>query len=159
MRFSPAMMNNIRTALLALLLASSTDGALVSRHIRRAPPRSRSSLMRALPAPPKARDLSAYQIKSEMSTPGPMIIDVYARHCGPCRLVAPHVEALAHTLGDRARVVKVDCDMYSQLSSELQVHGLPTLLFLREGKEVHRLEGLPSTPDVLEALAHEHLCV
>ena len=74
-------------------------------------------------------------------------------------MIAPQLEALALRLGESARVVKLDSDAEPQTSTELRVQGLPTLIFVRDGKEVHRLEGVPGNAGALEALAREHLGV
>ena len=59
----------------------------------------------------------------------------------------------------QARVCKLDSDAEPDLSSELRVAGLPTLLFFAEGREVHRLEGVPGNEDALAAIVREHLGV
>ena len=55
------------------------------------------------------------------------------------------------------RIAKLDSDAEPQLSTELRVQGLPTLLFYREGQEVYRLEGAPQNPAALRQLVREHL--
>ena len=68
-----------------------------------------------------------------------------------------HVDELANTLGEHVRVVTIDSELDPLLPSELNIRGLPTVLFVRDGREVYRLEGLPSHAGHLEALAREHL--
>ena len=89
----------------------------------------------------------------------PMLLDVYATWCGPCKMIAPQLEEIAASLGARARVAKLDSDLESEMSTTLRVQGLPTLIFYRGGKEVKRVEGVPGGKDALEALVSEHLGV
>jgi thioredoxin-like negative regulator of GroEL len=76
-------------------------------------------------------------------------------------MLAPELEKLASRLGETVRVAKLDSDAEPQLSSELRVQGLPTLVFYRprEGKlaECHRVEGMPGGVNALEALVKQHL--
>ena len=61
----------------------------------------------------------------------PLLIDVFATWCGPCKMITPMLSKLAATLGERVRVVKLDSYKEGELSSELRVSALPTLIFLR----------------------------
>lgn len=72
----------------------------------------------------------------------PLLLDVYATWCGPCQMMAPHLEAAARSLGNRVRVAKVDSDEEPAWATKLRVGGLPTLiLFDKNGQEVTRREG------------------
>ena len=73
-----------------------------------------------------------------------LLLDVYATWCGPCRLLAPQMDALATALAGRVRVMKFDCEQSAgaeDLSAALSVQGLPSLLFISEGAVLHRVEG------------------
>ena len=72
-------------------------------------------------------------------------------------LIAPMLSNLADKFGSKVRVAKLDSDMHAELSTELKVSGLPTLIFFRNGAEVHRLEGVPGNAAALEALACQQL--
>ena len=110
--------------------------------------------------PGKARVLSGAQLALEIEDDRtPMLLDVYATWCGPCKMIAPQLEEIAASLGSRARVAKLDSDLESEMSTTLRVQGLPTLIFYRGGKEVKRVEGVPGGKDALEALVSEHLGV
>ena len=82
-----------------------------------------------------------------------------ALRCGPCKMLAPQLEQLARKVGNRCRVAKLDSDEHPELSTELGVNGLPTILFVQGGREVHRLEGVPGDAAALEALASQYLGV
>lgn len=87
----------------------------------------------------------------------PLLVDVYATWCGPCKMISPMLAKVAAAAGERARFVKMDSDAEPELSTQLRVAGLPTLLFYRDGQEVHRLEGVPPGQGALEGLVKEHL--
>ena len=72
---------------------------------------------------------------------------------------APELEELAAAKGERLRVAKLDSDEHQQLSSELGVQGLPTVIFYAGGREVHRLEGMPPGKGALAELARQYLGV
>jgi thioredoxin 2 len=80
----------------------------------------------------------------------PVLVDLWAPWCGPCRLVAPGVERAATELAGRLKVVKVDVDRAPGVSARFGVQGIQTLLLLRDGAVVDRQVGaLP--PDRLLA--------
>ena len=89
----------------------------------------------------------------------PLLVDVFATWCGPCKLIAPMLEEIAGKAGERLRVAKIDSDEYPELSTELRVSGLPTIIFISGAKEVHRLEGVPGNAAALEGLVRQHLGV
>jgi thioredoxin 1 len=110
--------------------------------------------------PGQASVVTAEQLRIEMQDDrSPLLIDVFATWCGPCKLIAPMLSSLADKLGSEVRVAKLDSDAHADLSTELRVAGLPTLIFMRDGKEVHRLEGVPGNAAALEQLAMQHLGV
>lgn len=117
---------------------------------------SRSGLL----TPGQVATLDAEALRTELADArSPLLLDVFATWCGPCKLIAPQLEALAAKLGERARVVKLDSDLHPELSTELKVAGLPTLIFYREGAEVDRLEGVPGGRGELEQMACQKLGV
>lgn len=68
-----------------------------------------------------------------------IVVDLFANWCGPCRNVAPHVERLAKKYESQIVMVKVDVDSARDLASGVfRVHAMPTFVFLKGGKEVHR---------------------
>ena len=72
----------------------------------------------------------------------PVVVDVYADWCGPCRALAPVLDRLAAHYSGRVRFVKVNADEEQDLVSYYRVEGLPTLLLFRDGQLVDRVVGL-----------------
>ena len=71
----------------------------------------------------------------------PVIVDLWAPWCGPCRSMAPAFEQAARELKGRALLVKVDTDANPRTAARFQVRSIPTLLKLQQGREVARLSG------------------
>jgi thioredoxin 2 len=77
----------------------------------------------------------------------PVLVDLWAPWCGPCRMVAPVLERLADDYAGRIKVVKVNVDEAPDVQARYGVQGIPTLLILRDGREVDRVVG--AVPDVM----------
>lgn len=71
----------------------------------------------------------------------PVLVDLWAPWCGPCRAVSPAVEALGAEFAGRLKVVKVNVDEAPGVSARYGVQGIPTLLVLRDGEVVARTVG------------------
>ena len=76
----------------------------------------------------------------------PVLVDLWAPWCGPCRIVEPGVERAAGSLAGRLKVVKVNVDQAPRTAERLGVQGIPTLLLLRDGHEVARQVGAVPPP-------------
>jgi thioredoxin 2 len=79
----------------------------------------------------------------------PVLVDLWAPWCGPCRIVEPGVERAAGSLAGRLKVVKVNVDQAPRTAERLGVQGIPTLLLLRHGREVARQVGAVPPPALL----------
>jgi thioredoxin 2 len=84
----------------------------------------------------------------------PVLVDVWARWCGPCKAAAPQVERTAREMAGRAVVLKVDSDAHPELTGRLHVQGLPTFLVFKDGREVLRQPGY-ATADQMTAWLQE----
>lgn len=71
----------------------------------------------------------------------PVIVDFYATWCGPCKMLAPHLQALAAEYGGKVKIVKVDGDVSADLRARFGIDSYPTLLTFKNGKQVEKLPG------------------
>lgn len=71
----------------------------------------------------------------------PVLVDLWAPWCGPCRMVAPILEQLATERAGRIKVVKVNVDDEPQVSARFGVQGIPTMLLFERGELVGRQTG------------------
>jgi thioredoxin 2 len=78
--------------------------------------------------------------------PLPVIVDLWAPWCGPCRMVSPALEQLARDLAGRVKLVKVNVDEAPALSERFGVQAIPTLLLMRHGEVVARQVGAAPPP-------------
>jgi thioredoxin 2 len=81
-------------------------------------------------------------------SPLPVLLDVWAPWCQPCRLVAPMVDQLAADLKGRARVGKLNVDDNPATAARFGVHSIPTLLVLKGGREVDRIVGVQPKDEI-----------
>lgn len=80
----------------------------------------------------------------------PVLVDAWAAWCGPCRMIAPAIEALAAESQGRYRVGKLNVDENQRVASEFHIDSIPTLLIFKNAKLVDRLVGLLPKPAIAE---------
>jgi thioredoxin 2 len=86
------------------------------------------------------------------SSPLPVLLDMWAPWCGPCRMVAPVIDELARELAGRVRVGKMNVDENPATSERFLIRGIPALLVLKGGQEIDRIVGVQPKSEILRRL-------
>src|SRR3954470_8061884 len=93
-------------------------------------------------------DFEREVLKSEL----PVLIDFTATWCAPCKTVAPEVEAIAHELEGKAKVVKIDIDKSKRIAASLRIQAVPTFMVFHRGRPVAAEQGVLRRAQLREML-------
>ena len=88
-----------------------------------------------------------------LASPVPVLLDVWAPWCVPCRGMEPVIQELAVSLSGRVRVAKLNLDRNPESAARLRIQGVPTLIVFKDGHEVGRMVGARGKNDLMRALA------
>lgn len=80
----------------------------------------------------------------------PVVVDVWADWCGPCKMIAPHFAAAEEELKGQVRFVKLDADKNEKLVRKYKVMGIPTLLYFKDGELVKRSTGVTTKSSIVK---------
>lgn len=75
------------------------------------------------------------------ASPVPVLVDLWAEWCGPCKMIAPELAALAGERAGSLRILKVDVDEHPEVSARLGVQGIPTMVLYSGGRIIDRQVG------------------
>lgn len=79
----------------------------------------------------------------------PVLVDFFATWCGPCKMLAPTLDAVAAEVADRAKVYKVDVDQSPDVAAMYGVMSVPTLILFKGGQPVKQTVGAQPKPALL----------
>ena len=88
----------------------------------------------------------------DQTSKGVVLVDFWAEWCGPCRRLAPTVDALASEFDGRATVAKLNVDENPNVPGRYAVRGIPTLLLFKEGQLAETIVGLRAKEDIAQMI-------
>ena len=84
----------------------------------------------------------------------PVLVDFFATWCGPCKMLAPHLEELAKNNEGKLKVGKVNVDEEQALASKFGVMSIPTLILFKNGNIVNKVIGVQPKATILEMITN-----
>ena len=85
----------------------------------------------------------------------PVVVDLWAPWCGPCKMMAPQFEQAASLLEPKVRLAKVNTEAEPHLAAQFGIRSIPTLILFRGGHEVARQAGAMGAQDIMRWVASQ----
>jgi len=104
----------------------------------------------------KVKTFTDSNFDEEVKT-GVVLIDFWAEWCGPCRRLAPTVDALATEYDGRATVAKMNVDENPNVPSRFMIRGIPTMLIFKNGELADQIVGLAAKEEIAKKLDQQLL--
>ncbi|MCF1191508.1 thioredoxin [Mangrovimonas sp. AS39] len=82
----------------------------------------------------------------------PTLVDFYADWCGPCKMMAPILEQVKESLGDKVRIIKIDVDKNQALSAKYAIRSIPTLMLFKQGEILWKQPGVLQERDLTQKI-------
>ena len=87
-----------------------------------------------------------------MSSQGVFLVDFYAEWCRPCKMLSPVIDSLAEKYAGRLTFTRLDVSELGNIAGDFKISGTPTVVFIKDGKEVGRLVGLHAEGNYVETI-------
>lgn len=97
------------------------------------------------------KEITSFEEFNELSKSGKVLVDVYSKTCGPCKMLGFVLADLEKDLPDSV-ILKVDFDQNKGVVEKYDVASYPTILVLEDGEEINRLKGLQQKPALKQLL-------
>lgn len=81
-----------------------------------------------------------------------VLVDFHATWCGPCKALAPILVDVKNQMGENLKLVKIDVDKNQPLANKLNVRGVPTMIFYKDGELAWRQSGVIPANELLKKL-------